>query len=91
MRIDLELDDVWAERLRNVAARMGCEAGPDVLGRALSLADVITFQLAEPGAKVILDSPTLGPSTLVPAPLYGHDPGLSASAGLDADQRLPTA
>lgn len=74
VKITVELDEFWQERYRLLAARLGCE-GADVLGRALSLADVLSAHLTEPGATVVLESPTRGRSILAPASaLTGEQP-----------------
>lgn len=69
MKIEIELNDAWTRRFHDVSERMGCE-GEDVFGRALSLAHVITHHLAEPGARVILESPSEGPARLNTDALY---------------------
>jgi hypothetical protein len=67
----------WERRLQAISERMGCPGDyEEAFGRALSLAAVVTWHLREDGATVELVSPSVGRSTLVTDPLYGHGPGL---------------
>lgn len=71
MQVTINVEGPWVQILRNVADRMGCDDFEDVFGTALGLADCITHHLAESGATIELHSPSFGPSTLDPRPLYG--------------------
>jgi hypothetical protein len=70
----------WERLLQRVSERMGCPGDyEEVFMRSFGLAAAVTHHLQEEGATVQLLSPRLGPSTLMPGPLYGRGPGLDAA------------
>jgi hypothetical protein len=71
MQVLVDVPEAWEAKLAEVARRMGTDDYSEAFGRALSLADVVTYYLQEQGAWVEFHSPALGDSELVPSVLYG--------------------
>jgi hypothetical protein len=90
MRVTITIEGPQPDIVERVAARMGCDY-EEAFGRAMALADAVTWELAEEGARMVFNSPNHGPSVFEPAPLYGRGPSLLAAFPEGADLRLPRA